>query len=115
MILCSHCLLKPFPWLYGFAGIQASLAYIPTAKGVLAKRELPRLIMTLGLFIGLSAGFIVWVFPSHFPAFFTPDQRLHLIMRELAPQVRSQYLRPPHPILTPEGFGSLLARISHVH
>jgi len=75
--LCSFC-TTPLE--------QASLAYIPTAKGVLAKRELPRLIMTLGLFIGLSAGFIVWVFPSHFPAFFTPDQRLHLIMRELAPQ-----------------------------
>lgn len=62
------------------------MAYIPTAKGMLEKRELPRMIMAMGVCIGLGAGFVAFVFPAYFPNLFTPDERLHVIMRTLAPQ-----------------------------
>lgn len=65
---------------------QAALAFFPTAKGLMEKRELPRLIMSLGLLIGVVAGLLAFWFPAYSPAFFTPDERLHGLMQALAPQ-----------------------------
>ena len=66
---------------------QASLAFLPGIVNKQEYREWVKLLLGVGLFVGIVTAFIATGVPYYMPSLFTPDVRLWPVMKSIAPQV----------------------------
>ena len=66
---------------------QAALAFLPGTTDEEEYQELVKLLLGVGVFVGLVTSLLAAGVPSIMPHLFTPDQRLWPIMKGMAPQV----------------------------
>lgn len=66
---------------------QAALAFLPGTNNEDEYQELIKLLLGVGVFVGITTSLLAAGFPSIAPQLFTPDRRLWPIMKGMAPQV----------------------------
>ena len=67
---------------------QAALAFLPTLRDRTEANELVKLLIGVGVVVGVITAIAAAGFPSLLPQAFTSDQALWPVMRSIAPQVR---------------------------
>ena len=67
---------------------QAALAFLPSTKSKAEYKELVKLLLGVGGFVGLVTALLATGVPYYLPSLFTPDQQLWPVMKSIAPQVR---------------------------
>ena len=66
---------------------QAALAFLPGITDEHEYQEYVKLLLGVGVFVGVTTSLLAAGVPSILPHLFTPDQRLWPIMKGMAPQV----------------------------
>lgn len=66
---------------------QAALAFLPGTTDRSEYRELVKLLLGVGVFVGAITAFVATGVPYSLPFLFTPDAQLWPIMKSIAPQV----------------------------
>ena len=68
---------------------QAALAFLPGITEETEYQEYVKLLLGVGVFVGVTTSLLAAGVPSILPHLFTPDQRLWPIMKTMAPQVNT--------------------------
>lgn len=68
---------------------QAALAFLPGTTDEYEYDELVKLLLGMGIFVGIATSLLAAGVPSMIPQLFTPDHRLWPIMKGMAPQVNT--------------------------
>lgn len=68
---------------------QGALAFLPSMTDRNEYKELVKLLLGVGVFVGAVTAIVATGVPFYFPFLFTPDAQLWPIMKSIAPQVLS--------------------------
>lgn len=66
---------------------QAAMAFMPGARGPVARRETAKVLVGCGVLVGAAVSCVASGLPALAPQFFSPDPSLWLLMRMITPQV----------------------------
>lgn len=70
---------------------QAALAFLPGIESRQEYKEWVKLLVGVGLLVGVVTALLATGVPYYLPFLFTPDVELWPIMKSIAPQVRAAY------------------------